>query len=155
MGCFRVLLCVVMIFMTAAPKVSFADEDTYVDVIIDQARLIRLMRDTTQIIIGNPAIADVSAQDSRLLVITGKSYGTTNLIALDAEGREILSARLAVREGDARQVTLYRGTSRQSYHCAPDCQRTLSLGDDQAAFEQLAGTVSAKFGVVNSAIGAK
>jgi hypothetical protein len=155
MDYFRVLLCVVMIIMTAAPKVSFADEGSYVDVIIDQARLIRLKRDTTQIIIGNPAIADVSAQDSRLLVITGKSYGTTNLIALDAEGREILSARLAVREGDARQVTLYRGTSRQSYHCAPDCQRTLSLGDDKAAFEQLAGTVSAKFGVVNAAIGAK
>jgi hypothetical protein len=155
MDYFRVFLCVVMIIMTAAPKVSFADGDIYVDVIIDQARLIRLKRDTTQIIIGNPAIADVSAQDSRLLVITGKSYGTTNLIALDAEGREILSARLAVREGDARQVTLYRGTSRQSYHCAPDCQRTLSLGDDKAAFEQLAGTVSAKFGVVNAAIGAK
>ncbi|MGF1619541.1 MAG: pilus assembly protein N-terminal domain-containing protein [Rhodomicrobiaceae bacterium] len=144
-----------MILLTAAPRALFAGEDTYVDVIIDQARLIRLKRDTTQIIIGNPAIADASAQDSRLLVITGKSYGMTNLIALDAEGREIFRARLAVREGDARQVTLYRGTSRQSYYCAPDCQRTLSLGDDKAAFEQLAGTVSAKFGVVNSAIGAK
>jgi hypothetical protein len=155
MGYFRVFLCVVLVLMTAAPRVSFAGEVSYVDVIIDQARLVRLKRDTTQIIVGNPAIADVSAQDSRLLVITGKSYGTTNLIALDADGGEIFSARLAVREGEARQVTLYRGTSRQSYHCAPDCQRTLSLGDDKAAFEQLAETVSKKFGVVNSAIGTK
>lgn len=155
MGKIRVFLCVLLIGMTAAPRVSFADGVGLVDVIVDQARLIRLDQDTTQIIVGNPAIADVSAQDSRILVITGKSYGTTNLIALDKDGREILNARLAVREGDARQVTLYRGTSRQSYHCAPDCQRTLSLGDDKAAFEQLAETVSKKFGVVESAIRVK
>ena len=155
MSCFRVFLCVLLSVMTAAPRASFAGGGVYFDVDIDQARLIRLERDAAQIIVGNPAIADVSAQGSRLLVITGKSYGTTNLIALDARGREIVSARLAVREEDARRVTLYRGTSRQSYHCAPDCQRVLSLGDDKSAFEQLADTVSKKFGVVDAAIGAK
>jgi hypothetical protein len=148
----RVLLCVVTILWSGAPSVSFADERAPVDVIIDQARLIRLEGDAAQVIVGNPAIADVTAQDARLLVVTGKSYGTTNLIALDAKGKEILSARLSVREGNARQITLYRGTVRQSYHCAPDCLRVLAIGDDKSRFDELADTVTKKFGVVNSAV---
>jgi hypothetical protein len=150
----RVLLCVVTILWSGASG-SLADGRAPVDVIIDQAWLIRLEADAAQIIVGNPAIADVTAQDARLLVVTGKSYGTTNLIALDAQGKEILSARLSVREGNARQITLYRGTVRQSYHCAPDCLRVLAIGDDKSRFDELADTVTKKFGVVNSAVGGR
>jgi hypothetical protein len=151
----RVLLCGLLVVLHGMPKASFAAGSVIVDVTIDQARLIRLKSDAAQIIVGNPAIADVAAQDVRLLVVTGKSYGTTNLIVLDGEGREIFNADLGVREGGVRQVTLYRGTSRQSYYCAPDCQHMLSIGDDKARFEQLADSVSKKFGVVNSAIGGR
>ena len=135
------------------PTGVLADDPSLVETTIDEATLIRLGKDAAQLIVGNPAIADVSAQSPRLLVITGKSYGATNLIALDSQGREIFNARLAVRDGDKRQVTLYKGTMRQSLHCAPDCQRMLSIGDDKTQFEQLAETVTRKFGVVNSAIG--
>ena len=152
MSFLRIFLCVLLILAAGMKLPSQAESVVSVDIIIDQARLIRLDVDAAQIIIGNPAIADVAAQASRLLVATGKSYGTTNLIVLDAESREIFSARLSVREADIRQVTLYKGTARQSYHCAPDCQRTLSIGDDKSQFEQLADSVSKKFGVVKSAI---
>jgi len=151
--CFRALFGALFCLISATPQPSFADQDGYVVVMIDEARLVRLDTDAAQLIVGNPAIADVTAQDARLLVVTGKSFGTTNLIALDREGREIVSVRLSVKQGQQRQVTLYRGTARQSYHCAPDCQRTLSIGDDKTQFEQLAESVSRKFGVVNSAIG--
>jgi Flp pilus assembly secretin CpaC len=124
-----------------------------VDVAIDEARLIRLDADAAEVIVGNPAIADVTAQSARILVVTGKSFGATNLIALDAKGREILAARLGVGEGSRRLVRLYKGTHRQSLHCAPDCQRTLTIGDDKAQFEQLAETVTKRFGVVHSATG--
>ncbi len=137
----------------SCPAPCFAADPGLVETTIDEATLIRLDHDATQLIVGNPAIADVSAQSPRLLVVTGKSYGATNLIALDSEGHEIFNARLAVNEGDKRQVTLFKGTMRQSLHCAPDCQRMLSIGDDKTQFEQLAETVTKKFGVVNSAIG--
>jgi Flp pilus assembly secretin CpaC len=140
-------------WLACPPAAALAGGPVLVETAIDEATLIRLDADAAQLIVGNPAIADASAQNPRLLVITGKSYGATNLIALDSEGREILNARLGVHEGDIRQVTLFKGTTRQSLHCAPDCQRTLSIGDDKAQFEQLADTVSKKFGVVNSAIG--
>jgi hypothetical protein len=131
---------------------ALAGNPVFVETIIDEAILIRLDADAAQLIVGNPAIADATAQNPRLLVITGKSYGATNLIALDADGHEILNVRLGVHEGDIRQVTLFKGTMRQSLHCAPNCQRTLSLSDDKTQFEQLAETVTKKFGVVNSAI---
>ena len=147
------LLLVFTFIVPAIPSGSRADTVGMTPVVIDQAKLIRLEQNAAQIIIGNPAIADVSAQSARLLVITGKSYGTTNLIVLDGEGQELLSTQLAVRGGESRTVTLYNGTIRQSYHCAPDCQRTLSIGDDKSQFDDLAQSVEKKFGVVNSAIG--
>ena len=149
----RLLYCALLVAWLGCPTAALADDPSLVETTIDEATLIRLGTDAAQLIIGNPAIADVSAQGPRLLVVTGKSYGVTNLIALDSEGREIFNARLGVREGDNRQVTVYKGTMRQSLHCAPDCQRVLSIGDDKAQFEQLAETVTRKFGVVNSAIG--
>ncbi|HKJ63540.1 MAG TPA: pilus assembly protein N-terminal domain-containing protein [Hyphomicrobiales bacterium] len=135
------------------PANVMAEDSIALNVAIDQARIIRLQRDAVQIIVGNPAIADVAAQDSRLLVVTGKSFGTTNLIALDQDGAEIFSTQLAVSNGASATVTLYSGTIRRSYHCVPDCQRTLSIGDDKSQFDDLAQAVERKFGVVNSAIG--
>ena len=149
----RLLHVVLLAAWLGCPAAAMAEDPSLVETTIDEATLIRLGTDAAQLIIGNPAIADVSVQSPRLLVVTGKSYGTTNLIALDSAGREIFNARLGVREGDKRQVTLYKGTMRQSLHCAPDCQRMLSIGDDKTQFEQLAETVTRKFGVVNSAIG--
>lgn len=125
------------------------------DVPIDEVRLIHLERDAAQVIVGNPSIADVSAQNARLLVVTGKSYGSTNVIALDGEGRAILSTRLGVAPNDSQLVTVYRGTLRQSLHCTPDCQRMLVIGDDKAQFEQLAESVTKKFGVANSVAGSE
>lgn len=149
----RLLRCALLTALLGGPETVLAEDPSIVETTIDEATLIRLGTDAAQLIVGNPAIADVSAQSPRLLVVTGKSYGTTNLIALDSAGREIFNTRLGVREGDKRQVTLYKGTMRQSLHCAPDCQRMLSIGDDKTQFEQLAETVTRKFGVVNSAIG--
>ena len=77
----------------------------------------------------------------------------TNLIALDQDGAEIFNAQLAVREETSAKVTLYNGTARRSYHCAPECQRMLSISDDKSQFDELAQSVEKKFGVVNSAIG--
>jgi len=144
-------LAFALIAIAATATATEAGAPAVVDVVIDEARLIRLDADAAEIIVGNPAIADVTAQSARILVITGKSYGATNLIALDHSGREILSARLGVGESAVRVVKLYKGTHRQSLHCAPECQRTLAVGDDKAQFEQLAETVTKRIGVVHSA----
>jgi Flp pilus assembly secretin CpaC len=144
-------VCLLAFILPALP--IHAQTAQSLDVPMDEVRLIRLERDAAQVIVGNPSIADVSARSTRLLVVTGKSYGSTNVIALDGEGRAVLSARLGVAPNDSQLVTVYRGTVRQSLHCTPDCQRMLVIGDDKAQFEQLAESVTKKFGVANAAAG--
>jgi hypothetical protein len=148
----RKLFVALLVALPMQPCRAGTDAPLAVDVRIDEARLVRLDRDATQVIVGNPSIVDVAAQGARLLVITGKSYGSTNVIALDGQGREILNAQLGVAPNDARLVTVYRGPLRTSLHCTPDCQRMLAIGDDKTQFEQLAEAVAKKFGVANSAM---
>jgi Flp pilus assembly secretin CpaC len=57
-----------------------------VTVMIDHAKVVKLPEKTQTVIVGNPIIADVTVQRNGILVVTGKSYGVTNLIALDAGG---------------------------------------------------------------------
>ena len=101
----------------------------------DQSQLLRLPRPVASVIIGNPSIADVSVQSGSLLVVTGKTFGVTNIIALDADRNIIQDQRVVVTRDEARSVNLTKGGLRQSYSCAPECSPTLTIGDDTAYFE--------------------
>src|SRR5437868_15008964 len=46
---------------------------------LDQAVFVRLGAPAEGVSIGNPSIAGVSVQNSRMLFVTGRSYGSTNL----------------------------------------------------------------------------
>ena len=51
-----------------------------------------------EVIIGNPSIADVTIQGGNLLVVTGKTFGVTNIIALDAQRNVIQDQRVVVEQ---------------------------------------------------------
>ena len=51
-------------------------------VLVDQAKVVRLPEKAQTVIVGNPAIADVAVQRNGVMVVTGKSFGVTNLIEL-------------------------------------------------------------------------
>lgn len=112
---------------------AFAD-----DLIVryDQAQLLRLPRPVNEIIVGNPSIADVAIQGGNLLVVTGKTFGVTNIIALDAD-RNIIQDQRIIVERDQAVVNLHRGTGRQTYSCTPQCQPNLTIGDDSTYFKTL------------------
>src|SRR5690606_22683345 len=78
-------------FSIAAP--ALADPGFVVG--IDQSALLSTVATPRVVIVGNPSIADVSLQGSRL-VITGRSYGSTNLILLDQNGSTISEMPLTV-----------------------------------------------------------
>ena len=105
-----------------------------VQVLVDQATLVRLDRPAAEIVVGNPSIADVSVQSGKVLVVTGKSFGETNLIVMDADGKVVANRRLIVQEPRAGFVTVYRGGARQTLHCAPNCTPPLVIGDDAGLF---------------------
>lgn len=112
----------------------------------DQSQLLRLPRPAAEIIIGNPAIADISVQAGNLLVVTGKTFGITNIIALDADRNVIQDQRILVRRDEAKVVNLQRGTSRQSYNCTPQCNPSIMIGDEQAYFDNISKASEKKIG---------
>jgi Flp pilus assembly secretin CpaC len=111
-----------------------AQADT-VSINIDQAQILRLPDRVTTIVIGNPLIADATLQSGGVLVVTGKGYGATNLLALDRAGRIVMDHTVQVLApvGD-NVVTVYKGVERETYSCAPNCERRITLGDSPAYF---------------------
>jgi len=55
-------------------------------VTVDRAEVMKLPTGVATLVLGNPLIADVSIQSGGMAVLTGKGYGTTNLLALDNAG---------------------------------------------------------------------
>jgi Flp pilus assembly secretin CpaC len=110
----------------------------------DQSQLLRLPRPVSEVIIGNPSIADVAVQGGNLLVVTGKSFGVTNIIALDADRNVIQDQRVVVDRDDQRMLAVYRGSARQTYSCAPTCSPAFVMGDDTKIFDAMSKAVQAK-----------
>ncbi len=72
-----------------------------------------------------------------MVVVTGKGYGATNVIAMDRAG-EVLVNRVIQVEGPMDPViTVYRGVDRESYSCTPICQRRITLGDGEGYFKSV------------------
>jgi len=113
----------------------------------DQVRLMRLAEGAADVIIGNPSIADVTIQSDRLLAVTGKTFGVTNLIILNNAGEVVVNRRLIVRADDQKIVNLTRGGERQTYNCAPNCQPVIQIGDEANYFLNVARAASEKFKV--------
>jgi hypothetical protein len=111
---------------------AFAAEP--VQVLLDQARIIRLPDRVATLVIGNPSVVDGTLQTGGLLVVTGKSYGNTNIIALDSRG-DVLS-ELSVTVGAPKDATLtvWRGVDRETWSCAPRCEQSVMLGDSADFF---------------------
>lgn len=111
-----------------------------VTVFVDNAKVMRLPEKTQTVVVGNPIIADVTLQKNGVLVLTGKSFGSTNLIALDANGAMIAETLIRVDASQASVVTVQRGAlERNSYSCTPVCQPSAQLGDGAEYFGQVSG----------------
>lgn len=130
----------------AAPAISSAASEP-ISVKVNMARILRINSPAATVIIGNPGIADVTIQDPQTLVLTGKSYGQTNLIVLDDIGNPIADTLVEVVQAQADLVTVYLGTARTTLSCAPVCQPTIMLGDDTG----FTSAAVASSGIVESA----
>ncbi len=100
-----------------------------ITVAVDQATITKLPERVSTLVIGNPLIADVSVQPGGLLVVTGKGYGATNMIALDRSGAVLAERNIEVVGPRDQTVVVYRGINRETYSCTPDCENRITLGD--------------------------
>jgi Flp pilus assembly secretin CpaC len=119
-----------MVFIGSAP--ARAD---HITVRLDQAHIMQLPERVATIVIGNPLIADATLQGGGILVVTGKGYGSTNLVALDRGGRVLMNHTVQVLgAGSDDIVVVYRGVERETYSCASECERRITLGDATTYF---------------------
>jgi Flp pilus assembly secretin CpaC len=102
---------------------------------IDQAKLIRLPERTATIIVGNPLVADITLQPGGTIIVTGKSYGATNFVAMDRNGEVLVDRIILVESAADPIITVYRGIERESYSCMPICQPRITLGDSDKFFK--------------------
>lgn len=114
----------------AAPMPALAQDGAPINVNVNMARILRISAPAATVIVGNPGIADVTIQDPQTLILTGKSYGQTNLIVLDSRGEPVADTLVEVVQMSAGIMTVYQGQSRTTLSCAPTCQPVVMMGDD-------------------------
>ncbi|MCB2051672.1 MAG: pilus assembly protein N-terminal domain-containing protein [Novosphingobium sp.] len=131
----------------AAPA-SAADT---IAVVLDQAKVLQLPPNTATIIVGNPLIADITMINRNTqLILTGKSFGQTNMIALDRKGNSIGESTVIVRAAKTG-LLVQRGLTQETYSCEPRCQPTITLGDDPKFTRGAITAVTARSSAVSTA----
>jgi len=137
---------VAAVCMLAASGAAYARD---IRVSLDQAFPIRLAESAEGVAIGNPSIAGVSVQNDRFLFVTGRSYGTTNLVVTGANNRVLYSGRVTVTPDEQGVVMVTRGNETARLECSPLCRPRPDIGDgtaSQAINEQIGAHASTASG---------
>ncbi|MEO9167218.1 MAG: pilus assembly protein N-terminal domain-containing protein [Aestuariivirga sp.] len=109
--------------------------------LVDRSQLMMLSADPGTVVVGNPAMADVSL-NGRQLFINGHSAGETNLMVFDQSGEKIADFDVTIMQVGENSMTVFtgsvlNGTSRLSYVCAPICERSMVAGDATQSFSTI------------------
>ena len=122
-----------------------------IEVAIDHARVLQIDRTAGTVIVGNPAIVDIEVLSADRLVLTGKSYGITNIVILDREGEVLIDEQVAVQTFEDNTLRVYRQAQRQTYACAPKCEPTITIGDNIEAFSMASQQYGVRLGMAEGA----
>lgn len=135
-------LAAAMAFALAGAPAALADSPFMVKV--DQTIAVKLASPANSVVVGNATVADVAVHDASTLLITGKAFGSTNVLVLDRNGKAIWQTELAVAGGNETSLTIVRGANTNTYSCTDKCRGTAAAGDDPAFFNNVMQTVSGK-----------
>jgi len=119
-------------------------------VAVDHARILKIPSPAATVIIGNPSIVDVAIHDPETLVLTGRSYGVTNVVVIGTDGEVVFDDSVTVTAAEDHSVRVYRQASRSTYSCSPQCEPKMAIGDNQDAFGQSAAQFAQREGMINS-----
>ena len=92
----------------------------------------------------------MAVQSGGLVIVTGKGFGATNLIALDRAGTVLMERSIVVSGPTGPTVQVYRGVQRETYSCTPNCERRITLGDSADYFSATIGQSDARNGAAGN-----
>jgi Flp pilus assembly secretin CpaC len=126
----RTLSALAAVALVAAAGVAQAQS---LNVEIDRSSRINLRGQAASVIVGNPDIADVTVVDANTLFVTGKGYGVTEVVAVDALGRTLYQGEVVVTGGSTGSVRVWRGAQATEMACASSCAPSLRNAGAAAA----------------------
>ena len=132
-----------VVALLIAPASAFAGE---IWLTMDQVRTYGLKDPVSSIVIGNPAIADVTVQSNEQILLYGKAPGLTNIFFFNADGERLESLNIRVKSPTGNMLTLHRGVERATYSCTQLCEPTPIVGDSEGAFGLATAQAAAKAG---------
>lgn len=107
--------------LTSAPINAYASD--IISVFMNHARILKFDAPVSSVIVGNSEVADVVVSDPTTVVLTAKSYGTTNLVILDKDGDAIIDKRIVVSVDEENSVRVFRQVERSVLSCSPICEK--------------------------------
>ena len=99
----------------------------FVRLVQGRSQVVRVPRPAETVVVGDPAIADVSIQDATTLVLTAKKAGETNIIILDEAGDPIVDETIVVDTNYKSIVRVYGPKGLTAYQCAPECSAPVAM----------------------------
>jgi len=118
--------------LTVAPPPGYAAD---IAIPLDQVRIITFKKPVKTVFVGNPVIADITVIDPLHVFLLGKSYGTTNMVALDSAGHETENEQITVLDRPGSVVTLQRGAGKTTLNCSSSrCEMAPTPGDEVTPF---------------------
>lgn len=115
---FALTVCAAALTTAIAP----ANAENTIRIELDYARVIKLDRPVSRVIVGNAEIADATVSDAQTIILTGKDFGTTNLVILDNDGNAIVDERVLVSLEAHNTLQIYRQDQRTVMSCTPACE---------------------------------
>ena len=116
-----------------APSASAQSADGALTIQIDRSQRVSLRGSADSVIVGNPLIADVTVVDANTLYITGKGYGVTEIVAVDAIGRTLFQNQVIVTGGQTGSVRVWRGGTATEMACASSCSPSVRTSGIESA----------------------
>lgn len=117
--------------------------------IADQTEIVKLPETPATVVVGNPAVADVTTE-GRVMFFHPRGFGVTNVIALDNQGRKLADYRVRVIFEDSFSVSMYSPGSRETFSCRKDCEPMMRIGDQTGFFQNYSSQVSSKNSLAES-----
>lgn len=145
MGCNRnhiirtVGLTAAMTLAAVLSVIPAAKADTGIHVVMNQARILKLARPADTVVVGDPDIADAVVKDSRTVVLTGKGFGITNIVIMDADGTAIVDDQVMVSRSVANTTRVYRRAFVQTLSCTPYCETAQKSKAERESDAQIGG----------------
>jgi len=99
-----------------------------------KTKRLNLRGQAATIVIGDPRVADIAVHDENLIFITGRTFGTTNLLIYNADGKSIFDGDVVVTTNTSNFLSINRAGQTNSYDCTPRCRSIISIGDDSGYF---------------------